>query len=221
VKGRFDENLPKIKKVIIASIIIILLVSPIAATIKCYETKVNASNSKITLLSTQVANQNSEIADLESQITQFNSEAANISTHLNVSEVTNGTSPSQPVYFNGILAYNALSINGTVTNTGNLTGYDVGLKVIAYSADGTLEINITVPLVYGTSGWGIGADIIYYGTDNATQAYANTENNGHNNRASLQLGNLGGGQTVPVDIEIIHEGTVANWTVTTVWINSS
>jgi hypothetical protein len=214
------------RKAIIALIIAILFVSPIAGTIFYYNGKVNVNNSKIASLNNQVANQNREIADLTSQITHFNSEVANLSTYLEVSEVTNGTSPSQPVHFNGVLAYDALSINGTVVNTGNLTAYDAGLRVVAYSANGTLEINMTVPLVAGSlvyfpsDPW-ISSDIMYYGTDNVTQAYANAEDNWYNESPSLHLGDLGGGQTAPVDMEIIHEGIVANWTVTTVWINSS
>ena len=220
------------KKIIAISVLIaILFVSAIAGTIFYYEGKVNISNSKIASLSNQVANQDSEIANLKSIITQFNSEAANLSTHLKVSEVTNGTSPSQPeiVYLNGTLAYDALSINGTVINTGNLTAHNAGLKIVAYSADGTLEINMTVPLVAGYLAYNplelitIGSNIIYYGTDTVTQAYANVLDNfyGNENPPSLKLGDLGGGQTALVGIEIIHEGIVANWTVTAVWINSS
>ena len=217
----------------ISVLIAILFVSAIAGTIFYYEGKVNISNSKIVSLNNQVANQDSEIANFKSIITQFNSEAANLSTHLKVSEVTNGTSPSQKVYFNGILAYDALYIDGTVINTGNLTAHNAGLKVVAYSADGTLEINMTVPLVAGYLAYNpselitLGSDIVYYGTDDVTQAYATVLNNYYENVNpngsiySLTLGSLGGGQTALVDVEIIHEGIVANWTVTAVCINSS
>jgi hypothetical protein len=62
---------------------------------------------------------------------------------------------------------------------------------------------------------------MYYGTDKVTQAYANVEDNFYSDTPTLQLGDLGGGKTAPVDIEIIHEGIVANWTIAAVWINSS
>lgn len=215
-----------IRKTIIALAIAVLFVSLIVGIMFYYGGKVSADDSKIASLNSQAATKSSEMADLTSQIAHFNSEVANLSTCLKVSEVKNGTSPSQPVYFNGVLAYNALSINGTVVNTGNLTAYDAGLTVTAYSADGTLEINMTVPLIggdllYFPSDPYISSDVLYYGVDYATQAYANKLNNWYGDTATLNLGNLGGGQTAPVDIEIIHEGTVANWTVTTVWINSS
>jgi hypothetical protein len=213
------------RKAIIALIIAILFVSPIAATIFCYNGKVNVNNSKIASLNNQVAHQNSEIANLTSQITHFNSEVANLSTYLEVSEVR----PLILTLFNGALPYDALSINGTVVNTGNLTAYNAGLKVTAYSDSGTLEINMTVPLVAGglayypsdTQFFVSGDYIVYYGIDNATQAYANVENNYFDNSGSLNLGDLGGGQIAQVGIEIIHEGIVVNWTVTPVWINSS
>lgn len=203
------------KKAAFALIIAVLFATLIIGIEVYYGGKVNASNAEITSLNSQAANQTSQIATLTSQVTLFNSEAANLTSHLEVSEATKGTNP-----------YDALSINGTVVNTGNLTAYNAGLKVTAYSASGTLEINITVPLVPGDLAYFpstpyISSDILFYGTDNATQAYANNRDTCYGETASLQLEDLSGGEAAPVNIEIFHEGTAANWNVTTVWTKSS
>ena len=98
-----------------------------------------------------------------------------------------------------------------------MTAYNAGLKVVGYSANGTLEINMIVPLVHGSEDSHYGTfSSVDFGTDNATQAFI--ARNG--NSGSLQLQNLGGEQATVINTNIIHEGTVSSWTVTPVWTNS-
>lgn len=101
-----------------------------------------------------------------------------------------------------VALYNRLYISGNVTNTGIGIAYNAGLHVVAYD-NGVLEVNMTVPLANGAT----------FGTDNATIASALST---YGSVSSLQLGNLGSGQTATIGIGIIHEGYVTNWAVTPV-----
>ena len=178
---------------------------------------VNDRNSKIASLNTQItsqdneiANQNSEIANLTSQISSLERYSAN-QTYLTsanlvvavaITEVpANVLWASTPFY----PPYSHLHITGSANNTGEGTAYNAGLHVVAYAADGTLEINMTVPLNGGP-----------FGTDNAINAYLKSINI----YSSPVLGVLYSGQTVTIGVDIFHEGTVTNWTVTPVWTNS-
>ena len=200
-------------------LVVILFIGAIAGTISYYANVINSGNSKIASLNTQIANLtnetnlnneisslNNEIKNLTSQISSLkgqitNLTTANLVTALGVVEISKNNQEmpiNQP--------YNHFYISGSVKNTGKGTAYNAGLNVVAYTANGTLEINMTVPLSNG----GV------FGTDNATNRYV-TSTFGN---SSLQLGPLYGGQTATIDLDIFHEGTVTNWTVTTVWTNS-
>ena len=208
----------KINKATAALIVAILFVSALAGTIIYYNNILNDKNSKIALLKTQIANlnnetanQNNRIANLTSQISNLASQVANLTgqatkltpqtanlvTALNVFD-----GPASTVKF---LPFNCLYTSGSVTNTGKGTAYNAGLQVIAYTSSGILLINMTVPL---GNHW--------YGTDSTTDVYvSSTGGNG-----SLQLGSLDNGQTANVILNIFHEGSVSNWTVTPVWTNT-
>ncbi len=111
----------------------------------------------------------------------------------------------------GDVPYSRLYISGTVTNTGRGAAFNAGLHVVAYTANGTLEINMTVPLVNDAT----------FGTDNATDAWVSSWVSAWGGSVgSSQLGNLSSGQIATIDLNIYHEGTVTNWTVTPVWTNS-
>ena len=99
--------------------------------------------------------------------------------------------------------YNHLYIEGSVTNTGESTAYNAGLHVVAYNSTGTLEINMTVPLT--SSGPWYGAE---FGVSSDFGI------------SSLKLTTLDSGQNMYIEINIFHEGTVTNWTITPVWTNS-
>ena len=195
------------KKIIVISVLIaILFVGAIAGTMFYYNGIVNGRNSKINSLNTQIANLNNKIANLNNQIT-------NLSSQLHVFGQANLTSPYLVTAL-GITEiasnpYNRLWISGSVTNTGEGTAFNAGLHVIAYAANGTLEVNITVPLNNN--------NVVNYGTDAATGAQAYTANG--DNNPSFFLVALGGGGTAVIGINIFHEGTVTNWTVTPVWTN--
>ena len=75
--------------------------------------------------------------------------------------------------------------------------------------NGTLEISITVLL--DNNG------VVNFGTDAATDAQAYSAKG--DNNPSFVLVSLGGGGTAVIGINIFHEGTVTNWTVTSVWTN--
>lgn len=207
------------EKLAIPVLVAILLVSSIAGTVAYYNALLGAKHSKIASLSSEIASQSSEIADLKNQVAHINVKVANVTLQLGVTEISNSSVPSFEY-----LTYDALYIKGTVVNVGNLTAYNAGIKVLAYSANGTLEINMTVPLVHGAAVYlnsdPYYGDVVDFGTDNATWAIAIPDDNAIGSNGSLSLGDLGGEQTVPVNINIIHEGTVTKWTLTPTWTNS-
>ena len=158
----------KIKTVVAISILIVVLfVSSIAGIVSYYNALLDAEQLKIESLNNEIVNQSNELNNLESEVGHINSEQANITTGLGVTEITNAVQADN-------LTYDALFIKGTVVNAGNLTAYNAGLNVVAYSANGTLEINMTVPLVHGEAIYAGSdpyyGDVIDFGTDNATQA---------------------------------------------------
>ena len=199
----------------------VLFVSSIAGTVSYYNALLDAKHLKIESLSNEIANQSNEINNLKSQVEHINSEQPNLVTYLGIREMGNsdlGSVAGGPITTN----YDALFIEGTVVNEGNLTAYNAGLKVVAYSADGTLEINMTVPLVHGFAvyaGSGPYGDVIDFGTDNATRALASELDSAIGCSDSLKLGDLGGGQTAVVYLNILHEGIVTKWSVSAIWTN--
>jgi len=185
------------KKIIAISVLIaVLFVSAIAGTIFYYNNK--------------VSNLNSQISNLKSQLTQLKSlTSAQLVASLSITEIlgNDSTSGGKPTP----IPYNYLYISGGVRNIGEGNAYNAGLHVVAYTADGTLEIDITVPLSGGI-----------YGTDSGTNAYVlKTWGGGGSN---MELGIVYTENIASLDnpdtISILHEGTVANWTVTPVWTNS-
>jgi len=124
--------------------------------------------------------------------------SANLVAGLGVSEVGNTSSITR--------SYNRLFIEGSVTNNGQGEALNAGLHVLAYAEDGTLEINMTVPLTCGE----FGANAAIYSYIYSFDPYCTS---------SPKFGNLSGGQSADVNLDIYHEGTVANWTVTPVWTN--
>jgi cell division protein FtsL len=169
-------------------------------------TNLNTANSKIPSLNDQIANLNSQISNLKAQITNPGAQIANLTspylvTALGITEIAGNL----PAY----LQFNRLWISGTVTNKGEGTAFNSGLHVVAYTANGTQEVDITVPLNNN--------NVVTYGTDAATNDLAYGSNG--DNYPSFQLISLGGGGTAYIGINIYHEGTVTNWTVTPVWTN--
>jgi hypothetical protein len=159
-------------------------------------------NNEIQNLNGQSANLGIQVANLSSQLTILTT--ANIVTALGIREIptTYQTAVgSSPPYLSA--PYNHLYVQGSVTNSGAGTAFNAGLQVTAYDATGNLEINMTVPFYSGAQ----------FGTD------ANTRNYANQNDASLHLTNLAGTATAQVNINIFHEGTVSNWTVSPVWTN--
>ena len=189
------------KKIIVISFLLvaILVVSAFVGTIFYYNGVVNDRNSKIASLNSQIANLNNEITNLSSQMHVFGQ--ANLTSPYLVTALGTTEIASNP--------YNRLWISGSVTNTGEGTAYNAGLHVVAYAANGKVEVNMTVPLNNN--------DVVNYGTDAATDASAYV-GNGDNN-PSFFLVSLGGGGTAVIGINIFHEGTVSNWTITPVWTN--
>jgi outer membrane murein-binding lipoprotein Lpp len=199
------------KIVIVVSVLIvaILVVSAFAGTVFYFNGVVNDRNSKIALLNTQIANLNNEITNLSSQMHVFgqaNLTSPYLVTALGATEIPINSSANMQ---NIIISYNHLWISGSVTNTGEGTAFNAGLHVVAYASDGTLEVNMTVPLNNN--------DVVNFGTDAATESQAYFANG--DNNPSFQLVSLGGGGTAVIGINIFHEDTVSNWTITPVWTN--
>ena len=204
----------------------VLFVSVVAETVTYYRGLVSDRNSQLASLKEQVTEENSQISNLTAEVSNLTSEitnltSANLAPTLNVTEEPNNSDLVQ--MFPSIatsIPYDSLWINGSVTNTGHVAAYNAGLHVVGYAADGTLEVNMTVPFVTNA----------VYGTDAATDALildhprlgaGNDIGAVHFGQIGpLQLGSLAVGQTANVFLTIYHEGVVANWAVTPVWINT-
>jgi len=182
-------------------LIAIVSVSAIAGTIIFYNNEISSKNSKIDSLTGQVNSLQNQVATLKQEISALNSTAqATNSTEANLVPALTITEKTDT-------PYNHLDIVGGVDNNGTGTAYNAGLKVVAYTADGTLAINMTSPL----------NDDAVFGTDSQTSSYlVNT----YSVNISTQLTSLYAGFNATVYIGIYHEGTVSNWTVTPVWTNS-
>ncbi len=171
---------------------------------------------KIASLTSQEQNLTSQLENLTNQIPSLQNQI----TNLTAAYLASGLKPNLTTALEGkeiitsdyaateSIPYNYFYISGTVTDTGNGTAFKVGLHVIAFDAYNkvTRDIDLTLPL------GGV------FGTDNRTNNYITSSYGGFSQ--SLKLGNLGGGQTVTTNIQIFHEGTVSNWTITPVWTNS-
>ncbi len=75
-------------------------------------------------------------------------ETANIATALGCKEI------GQDYFYRAPWPYNYLYITGTVSNAGNGTAYNAGLKVVAYNSTGSVLVDMTFPLgnvTFGTT----------------------------------------------------------------------
>jgi hypothetical protein len=168
----------------------VLLGGVLAGIVTYYNSLLESKNSPITSLDTQIANLTTQVTNLTS---------ASLVTSLGIVDLGNTSSISR--------SYNRLFIEGSVTNNGQGEALNAGLHVLAFAADGTLEINTTVPLTYGE----FGANAAIYSYIYSFDPYSTS---------SPKFGNLSPGQSVDVDLDIYHEGTVTNWTVKPVWTNA-
>ena len=171
-----------------------------------------------------MALQEKEITNLTSQIQSYHNEAANLTGHVTVTQASGNTNPLElnlTAHGSYVSNYYSLFILGSVANTGNMTAYNAGLQVTAYSANGSLEINMTVPLVSASGDPNNVYSVVAFGVDNQTQQFASMLNSRNSLAGSAPESDrprtLGGATLVPVDINIIHESPVTKWTVTPVW----
>ncbi len=200
-------------KAIAILIIAVVLVSIFAGAAIYYNNMTNERNSKEAATQSQISKQNAstaqlkgEISDLKTQLANLtgviaNLTSANLVTSLETHEMQGSASSEMGGYKATPVPFNYLWIDGSVTNEGKGYAVDAGLQVVAYAADGTMEINLTVPFT-GTT----------FGSDNATNAFV-TKTYGDSSFA-LQI--LDSGQRTNVGINIFHEGSVVNWTITPV-----
>jgi cell division protein FtsB len=201
-----EQAMSKLRVVLTALIMAVLFVSAIAGTIFYYNGVVDQKNSEIASLNAQLQQEKNDIANLTSQISSLNQEIANLTTanlvnELIVKEVADG-------YDNVLGGYvpNHLVISGSVKNVNGGTAYNAGLQVLAFATNGSMEVNVTVPLANGV-----------YGTDSSTKNFVGI----HIGVFNQTLGSLAGNKTVYInEIDIYHQSTVTNWTVTPVWTNS-
>ncbi len=198
-----------IKFLTVLGVLAVLFASVIAGTIVYYNGVVKDRDAKISSLNSQIVDLNNELTNLSGKIGVFgqaNLTSPNLVTALGVTEIASSSSATMQ----GTIEYNRLWISGSVNNTGEGTAFNAGLHVVAYAANGTAEVDLTVPLNNN--------DVVTYATDAATAAWAYGANG--DNNPSYFLPSLGGGGTAIVGINIFHEGTVINWTVTPVWTNT-
>ncbi|MGO8805743.1 MAG: hypothetical protein ACLQO7_03935 [Candidatus Bathyarchaeia archaeon] len=180
--------------------VVALLATVLAGTVTYHNSVLENKNSKIASLNTKISNLASQVTNLTAKTSQIrNLTSANLVTAIGVAEVVNTSRVSR--------AYNRLYIEGSVTNNGSGFAFNVGLRVLACAADGTLEINMTVPLTYGEFGTNAAIYSYIYSFD----PYCTS---------SPQFGNLSSGQSAEVNLDIYHDGTVTNWTITPVWTNT-
>ena len=201
-----DNGKGKIVSIATVLLIAIIFVSTTVGTLVYFNGIVNERISRISLL-------NSEIANVTLHISNLKADIANISVAHLVEQVSEKETSWLEMYeefgWGAGPPTNYVQINGTVTNNGKGVALNAGLNIIGYDANGQLTVNVTVPLADGTNVFGLSD--IYFGSDNATDYYANS---------SLKLGSLESGKTAIVNLNILHEGTIYNWTVTPVWTNT-
>ena len=165
-----------------ALLIAVIFVSSIAGTSFYYNGIIKDRDAQITLINNQIDNLTSQVSNLTAQIADL-SPAYRV-TRLGINEISARDTFNDP--------YPELYIEGSVTNTGERTGYNAGLHVIAYNAAGECKINMTLPLASATAAY-----------DAQSSFFVTTK-----------LGKLYGGATADIDIDINHQGVVTNWTVT-------
>ena len=193
---------------IVLTLVTVVFVSSMVGTIFYYNNELDKRNSEVVLLNAQISKLSIQISEFENQITYLTSQvsnltSANLVTALGITEVNKDTSKVPR-------SYNRLYIDGTITNAGTSTAFNVGLHVAAYTVDGTLEINMTIPLTKGE----IGADA-------ATNSYVlSFDPYVPINESSMKLGVLVSGQIAQVQFNIYHQGVVCNWTATAVYSNT-
>ena len=184
------------------------------AVLSSYAYLIVVQDYKIASLKVQEQNLNNEIENLTNQIPSSNDQTtnltaaylasglkANLTTALQGKEiVTSDYAATQSI------PYNYFYISGTVTNTGNGTAFETGLHVIAYDVYDKSTRDIDMALPFGGR----------FGTDSTINAYVASQGG----TSSFQLESLDSEQTKTINIQIFHEGTVSNWTVTPIWTNS-
>jgi hypothetical protein len=183
-------------------VVAVLFMSAISGTITYYNGLLGGKNAKITSLDSEIASLNGEIAGKNSDVASLTSQ---VSQETNLSEpyIFASLGVSQVDAENSFYPYWRLFIQGTAYNIGGSTAYNAGLKVVAYAVSGHIAINMTVTLANGYD----------YGTNPTIDATLCTP-------GSTQLGNLTAGRFATVNLDLYHEGVLANWTVTPVWTNT-
>ena len=151
-------------------------------------------------LQTTVSRLREQLANVTNTIDGLTS--TNIETSLNVHEMIGANSS----YMGGLVAtpvpFNYLWIQGYVANAGTGYALNVGLHVDADKADGMQVVNLTVPLT---------SDLL--GSDNETEAYVVKTYGNY----SIDLDILDGGQRTNVGLNIFHQNSAKNWTITPVY----
>jgi hypothetical protein len=206
MKAKIDKRIFVVTAVF--AIIFVLVLSS-------YSFLVIVQDYKIASLNAQEKNLNSEIENLSNQIPSLNNQTANLTAaylaaglKANLTTALQGKEIITSNYAaTKSIPYNYFYISGTITNTGNGTAFETGLHVIAYDAydNSKKDINTTLP---------VGGR---FGTDETINAYIAKNQGGI---SSFQLESLGSGQTKILNIQVFHEGTVSNWTITPVWKNT-
>lgn len=215
------------KNLITFILIAIVLIAVAVGIFFYYNNSVTRQNAKISSLNAQAVLQQKEITNLTNQIQRYCNEVANLTINITITQASGNTNPlalNLIAHGSYVSNYSSFFIIGSVTNTGNMTAYNAGLQVMAYSASGSLEINMTVPLVSASEDPTNVYSVVAFGVDNQTQQFAsmlNAENSlGQAFTEAAWPKTLGGATTVPVDINIIHETPVVKWTVTPVWTDT-
>ncbi len=174
---------------------------------------INGNNHDVALLRQQVSNLNDQVTSLTSQVSQFQSPNAELTSEVdrlngivsglngmitNVNDKVTSLTQAELVTALGsnyvTTGTPRLYIAGSVINTGRGTAYNVGLHVIAYTANRQKIIDMTVPFFF--------------------------ENTYSTSTGSTTLMTVSSMQNMSVSINIKASSALTNWTITPVWTNS-
>jgi hypothetical protein len=94
-----------------------------------------------------ITQKNSEIASLNAQLDVMNSQVSNLNKPNLVTSLSIGVQQDATVSVNGVeMTGNALYIDGSITNQGKTTAYNVKLNVVAKDVYGSTVVDMTVPV---------------------------------------------------------------------------
>lgn len=177
---------------LLAAICAVVLIGLASLVYTYYTPLMNSKDNKIVVQNNQIASLNTTISNLTSQIANLQSQITHLQERYTANLVTALGAKEISSYNSSVLSH--LYISGTVTDTGVTAAYNAGLHINGYARNGTVLIDITVPIGYG----------VYQDGFNANGAALST---------------IYPTQSETAQINIFHNGNLANWTIAPTWTN--